>query len=301
MNSVLHLGGLSAWQLCKRVWLEIEKDDVLGRAAQLSYYFLLALFPLLIFLISLMGLIPDIGAQMKSHLMQYLAQVLPGAASALVNHTIEETTHASTGGTLMFGLLATLWAASNGMGAITSTLNIAYDVHEHRPWIKRRIVAIALTGALGVLVMAALLFIIYSARMSSALAHGYGYDDALAVFWRVLQWPMITTFMLLAFGLIYHFGPDFKDHGWPWVLPGSIVGVGLWVLFSIGFRTYLDYHNAYGHTYGSLEAVIVLMLWFYVTGAAILIGGEVNAEIEHAAFDGKPSSTAASKPLAASV
>src|SRR4051812_38752831 len=98
MASVLHLGGLTAWELCKRVGREISEDDVFGRAAQLSYYFLLALFPLLIFLISLMGLIPDIGDQMKLHLMQYLGQVLPGEASALVNHTIEETTHASSGG-----------------------------------------------------------------------------------------------------------------------------------------------------------------------------------------------------------
>src|ERR671926_64422 len=157
------------------------------------------------------------------------------------------TTCSAGGGKLSFGILATLWAASNGMGAISDSLNAAYDLKETRPWWKVRLTAIGLTLALTLLIVT----------------------------------PLVLVFVLLAFALIYYFAPDARDQDWKWITPGAVVGVALWLLISFAFKVYLDFFNSYSATYGSLGAVIILMLWFYFTGVAILVGGEINSEIEN--------------------
>ena len=112
---------------------------------------------------------------------------------------------------------------------------------------------------------------------------GFGFGAAFVVTWKILQWPIALAFMLLAFALIYFFAPDFRDQDWKWITPGSTIGVALWLLVSFAFKGYLHFFDSYSKTYGSLGAVIVLMLWLYLTGAAVLVGGEVNSEIENAA------------------
>ncbi len=124
---------------------------------------------------------------------------------------------------------------------------------------------------------------LYGERIIDYVAGSYGFGDVFRNIWRVLQWPIALAFMLLAFALIYFFAPDLHDQEWTWVTPGSAIGVGLWLLVSFALRIYLHFFNSYSKTYGSLGAVIILMLWLYLTGAAILIGGEVNSEIEDAA------------------
>jgi membrane protein len=173
MESLWKLGGLQWIQLGKRVWTEINGDDVWGRAAQLAYYFLLALFPLLIFLTAALGLLLGSGAGLRQSLFNYLSQVMPGSAFQLVNTTMTEITGASNAGKLSFGLLATLWAASNGMGAITQSLNVAYDVEESRPWWKQRLVAVVLTIALSVLVITALLLMLWGGQVADFLEAHY--------------------------------------------------------------------------------------------------------------------------------
>ena len=283
MNALWKLGGLSWRALGKRVWSEINGDDVFGRAAQLAYYFLLALFPLLIFLTSALGLMLGAGSGMRDTLFNYLGRVMPGSAFQLVDATMGEISAASGAGKLSFGLLAALWAASNGMGAITQSLNAAYDVKESRPWWKQRLVAILLTIALSVLVIGALLLVLWGGRAAEALAAHYQLGSFFTIAWKTLQWPIIFAFMVSAFALIYYFAPDVADQDWKWLTPGSAVGVVLWLAVSFAFKAYLHFFDSYSTTYGSLGAVIILMLWLYLTGAAILIGGEVNSEIENAA------------------
>ncbi|HEX6046516.1 MAG TPA: YihY/virulence factor BrkB family protein, partial [Pyrinomonadaceae bacterium] len=232
------LGGLSWMQLAKRVWAEANQDDVFGRAAQLAYYFLLALFPLLIFLTAAVGLILGSGEGLRASLMNYLAQVMPGTASQLVNSTMTEITGRSGAGKLSFGLLATLWAASNGMGAITQALNVAYDVEESRPWWKQRLVAVALTIALSVLVITALLLVLLGGEVADGLAAHYQLGAVFPIAWRALQWPIALAFMVLAFALIYFFAPDLKDQDWKWLTPGAAIGVALWLVVSFGFKAY---------------------------------------------------------------
>jgi membrane protein len=283
MASLWGLGGLTWKDLGKRVWGEIQKDDVFGRSAQLAYYFLLALFPLLLFLTSVIGLVMGSGTGLRHSLFNYLSQVLPGDAFKLVDSTMSEVSAASGGGKVAFGIIAALWAASNGMGAITQSLNVAYDVEETRPWWRQRLTAVGLTVALSVLIITALVLVLYGGRIADQIAGGYGFGEVFVLTWKVLQWPIVLAFMLVSFALIYYLAPDLRDQKWTWVTPGSAVGVALWLLVSFAFRVYLNYFNSYSKTYGSLGAVIILMLWLYLTGAAILIGGEVNSEIENAA------------------
>jgi YihY family inner membrane protein len=164
MSSLWALGGLSWKELGKRVISEIQSDDVFGRAAQLAYYFLLALFPLLLFLTSVIGLLRGSGTGVRHALFTYLSRVLPGSASDLVDSTMYEVSAASGGGKVTFGLLAAIWAASNGMGAITEALNAAYNVKESRPWWKQRLTAIGLTLVLSILIISALVLVLYGAR-----------------------------------------------------------------------------------------------------------------------------------------
>lgn len=279
------LSGLTWKKMAGRVWNEMNADDAFGDAAKLAYYFLLALFPLLIFLTSAIGLIIGSGSGMRNTLFRYLARVMPSSAFQLIDSTMLEVTNSSSAGKLSFGLLLALWAASNGMDAITEALNTAYDVEETRPWWKRRLAAVLLTIGLSVLIISALALVIGGGRLADYLAAVFGFSSAFTWAWKILQWPLALAFMLVAFALIYYFAPDVRDQDWKWITPGSVIGVALWLFASFGFKGYLHFFNSYSATYGSLGAVIILMLWLYLTGLAVLIGGEINAEIENVAAE----------------
>jgi membrane protein len=144
-------------------------------------------------------------------------------------------------------------------------------------------VAVGLTAGLSILVIAALVLVMGGGRIADYLATIYGLGAFFTVSWKVLQWPIALAFMLTAFAMIYFFAPDLRDQDWKWITPGSVIGVVLWLAVSFAFKGYLHFFDSYSKTYGSLGAVIVLMLWLYLTGFAVLIGGEVNSEIENAA------------------
>ncbi|HEX6648669.1 MAG TPA: YihY/virulence factor BrkB family protein [Pyrinomonadaceae bacterium] len=289
MASLWSLGKLGWRELAKRVWHEIQEDDVFGRAAQLSYYFLLALFPFLIFLTSVIGFVLGSGTGTRHALFNYLARVMPPSAYQLISSTVTEVSASSSGGKISFGILAALWAASNGMTAITSSLNSAYDLEETRPWWKQRLTSILLTIALSVLIISALVLVVAGGHIADWLALHFGLGDTFPLIWKIIQWPVVLACMTFAFALIYYFAPDIREQKWTWLTPGAVIGVVLWLLVSLAFRVYLHFFDSYSATYGSLGAVIILMLWLYLTGAAVLIGGETNSEIENAAAEqGEP-------------
>lgn len=274
-----------------RVWARCGEDEILGRSAQLSYYFLLALFPLLLFLITLFGYFNGGGTRLRHQLISYLGDVMPSSALQLVVNTIDEVTNARGSGKLSFGLLVALWAASSGVNAIGQALNVAYDVPETRPWWKLRLLSMGLTVALALLIISALLIVLYGGSLGRFLAALIQEGDAFSLAWRILQYPIALTFVFFAFSLIYRFAPNLgakrrgkhlpaSDYRRRWISPGVVVAVMLWLLVSLGFRLYLHFFNSYSATYGSLGALIIMMLWFYLTGAAILLGGEVNCEWE---------------------
>jgi membrane protein len=274
-----------------RVWTRAEEDEILGRAAQLSYYFLLALFPLLVFLITLFGYFNGAGSHLQRKLISYLGDVMPPAALHLIVVTLEEVTKGRGTAKLSFGLVFALWAASSGVNALAQALNAAYDVKETRAWWKVRLISVALTIALALLIVSALLIVLYGGHFGHTLAALVHEGRAFAIVWRILQWPIALGFVLIAFVMIYRFVPNVsaKRHGKGlrvsdyrrrWFSPGVVIAIALWLLVSLGFRLYLHFFNSYSSTYGSLGALIILMLWFYLTGAAILFGGEINCEFE---------------------
>ncbi len=273
------------------VWSRANEDGVFDRSAQLSYYFLLSLFPLLFFLTTLFGYFAGAGSHLQRKLITYLGSVIPASALRLVTATIEEVIAARGGGKLSFGLLAALWAASSGINALGQALNAAYDVPETRPWWKVRLISVGLTVVLAVLIVSALLIVLYGGRLGHFLFASIYEGHPFSIGWKILQWPIALAFVFLAFGLIYQFAPNLparrrggrlpkSDYRRRWLSPGVLVAVLLWLLVSLGFRLYLHFFNSYSATYGSLGALIILMLWFYLTGAAILLGGEVNCELE---------------------
>ncbi|HEV7396525.1 MAG TPA: YihY/virulence factor BrkB family protein [Pyrinomonadaceae bacterium] len=263
-----------------RVWERISDHNVLGRAAQLSYYFLLALFPLLIFLVTLLGYFASAGSQLRDSLISYLGSVMPYSALMLVHSTLDEVTASRGGGKLSFSLLAALWVASSGMGAISDTLNSAYNVKETRPWWKVRLISVALTIGLAVLILTALVIVLYGGRAGDLVANWVGLGSAFTTGWQMLQWPTMLAFVYLTFHLIYFFAPNRPRTRWHWLSWGTLAALILWLMISFGLRIYLHFFNSYSLTYGSLGALIVLMLWFYLTGVAVLVGGEVNSELE---------------------
>lgn len=274
------------WRECgRRLWVQLVRDDVIARAAQLSFFFILGLFPFLLFLIATLGYFAETGTELRANLLRYLSQIAPAKASALIHDIVAEISEGRSGGKLSFGLLAAIWAASSGMDAIITTLNAAYSIREGRPWWKRRLVAIGLTIALAVFILAALLLMLYGSQTALVAAEWFDLGNAFTNLWRVLQWFIVLGFVMIAFGLLYSFAPNLKDVKWRWLLPGSLLAVALWLLVSLGFRLYLHLSDTFSGTYGSLGAVIVLLLWLFLTGLAILLGGEVNAVLENAAAE----------------
>ena len=282
MRWVWSLGGLSVRELARRVARALIHEDSLGRAAELSYYFLVSLFPFLICLFTIVGMVFSAREGLPLQVLGYLRRVMPPNAYEIVRGVLEDVIAGAGSGRLSVALALALWTASLGMNSLITGLNVAYNVTEFRPWWRRRLVAIAITTAMLVLVVAALGLIIVGEAAGTFLAQWLpGFFATRA--WTVLQWAIIFAFMLLGLSLIYLFAPNLKNQRWAAILPGALVACVCWLAASLGFRLYLHYFDTYSRTYGSLGAVIVLLLWLYLTGAAVLLGGEVNAQIRAAA------------------
>jgi membrane protein len=281
MPSLWKFGGLTPLKLTRLAITKIGEDELSTRSAALSYYFVLALFPMLLFLVSLLGVFAGPGSPLRNSIISGLGRLAPGSASDLVHTVVNQTFQSSSGVKLATGLLGALWAASGGMSAVVVSLNVIYRVKEGRAWWKQKLTIIGLTLALAALIIVALVLVLYGGRIVRVLAMQIGLSDAFRIAWKVLQWPLSFAAMFLSFSIIYYFGPNLEERKWYWVTPGAVAGVALWLLASLGFRLYLNFFNSYSATYGSLGAVIVLMLWLYITGFAVLIGGEVNWVIEN--------------------
>ena len=291
-----NLGGLTVRELARRVWNEMSEDEVTDRAAALAYYFLFALFPALLFLTSLLGMLPLQG--LMERLIAYAQQAMPGDAASIVQRTLTEIQAGARGGLLSFGALAALWAGSNGMASVITALNAAYGVEDPRPWWKRRLLSIALTFGFALFIISALVLIVFGPRIGETVASQLGLGGLFTLTWNILNVPVVIFFVLVGIALVYYFAPATKQH-WRWVTPGSVVGLVLWLAMSYGLRVYVSHFADYGATYGSIGGVILLMLWLYLTGVALLVGAEINAEIEHAAAErGAVTAKAAGEPVA---
>ncbi|PYX88194.1 MAG: hypothetical protein DMG68_09250 [Acidobacteria bacterium] len=292
MPSLWKFGGLTPIKLIQLAAKKIGDDELSTRSAALSYYFMGALFPMFLFLVSLVGVLSGPGSRLRESIISGLGRLAPGSASQLVHSVVDQTFKSSSGIKLAAGIFGALWAASGGMGAVVVSLNVIYRTAETRPWWKQKITIVGLTLALAALIIVALVLVLYGGKIGQLIAGHVGLGDVFRLAWKVLQWPLSFAAMFLSYSIIYYYAPNLEERKWYWVTPGAVAGVVLWLLASLGFRVYLHFFNSYSATYGSLGAVIILMLWLYITGFAILIGGEVNWVIENedkksAAFDTK--------------
>ena len=281
MPSLWKFGGLTPLRLVRLLVASISTDELSTRSAALSYYFVLALFPMLLFLLSLVGVVAGSGSHLRDSIITSVSKLAPGSASELIHRVVNQTLKSGTGIKVAAGIVGALWAASGGMSAVAVSLNVIYRVKETRPWWKQKATVVGLTLALAGLILIALILVLYGGKIGAAIANHVGLGSAFEWTWRVLQWPVSFAAMLLSYSLVYYFGPALEERRWYWVTPGAVTGVAIWLLASVGFRIYLHFFNNYSATYGSLGAAIILMLWLYITGFAILIGGEVNWVIEN--------------------
>jgi len=275
---------LSWWELGRRTVRETIDDDCLGLAAQVAYYLFLALFPAILFLLAIASFFP------LDHVTDDIGRLLGPMVSAevlqLIQDQMRRLAETESAGLLTFGVLTALWSGSAGLVAIVSALNRAYDIEEARPWWRVRLVAIGLTLSMALLVLVALALVVVGPEIAIYLGDTIGFGSAFKWAWLILQWPVVFAMASTAIGLAYYFGPD-AEQEWVWITPGAVLATALWLLMSLAFRFYITTFTDYNAAYGSVGAVMILMLWFYISGLAILIGAEVNSEIEHASPHGK--------------
>lgn len=275
---------LSWWELARRTVRETIDDDCLGLAAQVAYYLFLALFPALLFLLAIASFLPI--ENLTDEVGRLLGPLVSAEVLTLIQDQMTRLAEAESGGLLTFGVLAALWSSSAGVVAIVSALNRAYDIEEGRPWWHVRLLAIALTLGMAVLVLLALALVVIGPEVATYLGDTVGFGSAFKWAWLILQWPLVFAMASTAIGMAYYFGPD-AEQEWVWITPGAVLATALWLLMSLAFRYYVANFTDYNASYGSVGGVMVLMLWFYISGLAILIGAEMNAEIEHASPYGK--------------
>ncbi|HVF88603.1 MAG TPA: YihY/virulence factor BrkB family protein [Blastocatellia bacterium] len=271
------LGGLSIKELAKKIWREANEDNIFGRAAELAYYFLLALFPMLIFLTSLVAFLP--GAQ--EGILDAIAKVAPSDAMRLVRETLHDIVSNRSGGLLSFGVLGTIWAASSGTTAVMEALNDAYEAEEGRGFIKLRGLALGMTVALALLIVGGTTLIMFGDRFALWIADAAGLGPTFATVWHYVDYLIGLALIFVGLQVIYYFGPNIKQD-WKWITPGAMVAVAALIIVSLLFSVYLRVAPSYSATYGSLGAVIILMLYLYLIGLVILLGAEINSEINKA-------------------
>jgi membrane protein len=260
------------------------EDNCLGMAAQLAYYFFFALFPALLMLIAIASYFPY--HTLVNDLFAALGGFAPPEVLKIITEQMAKIANGEQGGLFTLGFLTTLWSTSAAMTAIIDTLNAAYDIQEGRPWWKVRLTAIALTLGVAVFILFSFGLVLAGPTVAERLADRYYLGPAFEWTWKILQWPLIFALVSGAIAIVYYYAPD-ADQDWVWLTPGSIFATTLWLMASLGFKYYVATMTNYTETYGAIGGVMVLLLWFYISGVVILIGAEMNAEIEHASPYGK--------------
>ena len=270
--------------LAVKTYHEVVDDDVLGMAAQLSYYFFLALFPAILFGLALASFFPL--QSLTDDLSRVLGPVVSPEILKLIQDQMQRLGNAESGGLLTFGVLGALWSSSAALLSIVTALNRAYDIEESRPWWKVRLIAMGLTIGLALFILVALTLVLAGPTIATWLDERLGMGSAVKWTWLILQWPVALALVALALGVVFYFGPD-ADQDWAWITPGAVVGSVLWLLVSLATKVYVANFTDYNAAYGSVGGVMVVLLWMYVSSIAILVAAELNAEIEHASPYGK--------------
>jgi membrane protein len=226
----------------------------------------------------LLKLFAGTGEALRIGFLHFMTDLMPATASDLVEKTLREISHASAKSKIPLGIIFSVWSASAGMSAVMDTLNAQYQVRERRSFVHRNAIAIGLTAACAVLLLTSLALILAGGPVAEAFSHGI-----FTAIFKIAAWLAAFALMLLGFALIYYLAPNVKDQKWYWITPGAVCALFLWLIVSLALKVYVHFFNTYSATYGSLGAVIILLLWFYLTGTAVLLGAEINSVLEDAA------------------
>lgn len=269
---------LATMRTLKATVQEFIRDDALGLAAQLAYFLILALFPFILVLVSLLGTFgsPDLATTMLS----YFQRVMPTEVYELFNTFLGPIISGDNPapGLLSFGILFTIWSASGAFSAMINALNRAYDVEETRPLWKTKGIAILMTLGLSILIVGGVLLLVLGPSIGSALAGVFGLSGTFEFVWNIVRWPISLGLMVLAVAMMFYFAPD-VNQPFRWITPGGLVGVLLWVIASLAFSLYVNNFGSYDQTYGSIGVVIVLLLYLYIASLTILFGATLNSTL----------------------
>ncbi len=268
---------LSFRELARRVWREMNEDDAWGLAAQMSFYFQLAFFPFLIFVIALISHVP--WEHLLENMLDTAGRVLPEEAHALISRQARNIMARDSGGLLSLGIAGALWAASGGVAALMRALTRAYDAPELRSYLRARAVALLSTVALALLILTAFVLLLAGDWLDAWLASIFG--PVLEPIWPLSRWLLIVLFLVFSADLVYYFLPN-VEQDWHWVTPGGTLAVIVWIAASLGFKLYVANFGDYNATYGSVGAVIIFMLWLYISSLILLVGAEINSELDKA-------------------
>src|SRR5262249_33030867 len=278
------LGGTIGWgTLLKRSLKETVADNCFGLAAQLAHYFFLSVFPALLVLVALTSIFPR---DLLDQILEWFGSFTPPDVLQILNAQLQLITKSGHTGLLTFGVLGALWSSSSAMNATIDTLNRAYGIREARSWWKVQVLSLMLTIILSIFVLLAFTLVVAGPEIAERTAARHGLGAVFEWTWMILQWPIIFLLISEGFALVYYLAPD-AEQRWPWILPGAHLATGLWLLLSLGFRFYVTQYGQYNKMYGAIGGVMVMLVWFYLSGLVLLFGAEFNSELEHASPYGK--------------
>jgi membrane protein len=266
----------------KRASKEFKEDRATLTGAGMAFYWFLAVFPAMVAIVGLLGLVNASGAGIDT-ITGAVQHALPGQASKVLVDSMTNSKNQSGGTSLvatLIGLALAIWSASAGMVGLQMGLDIAYDVESDRTFVKKRLVAFELLAAMLVLGGVATALIVFGAPIGVALRDNLPFGSAFILLWTVIRWVLGLAALVGLFATIYYLAPNRDTPKWVWVSPGGIVAAAIWLVASLGFSFYVSSFGKYAETYGSLAGVVVLLLWLYLTALAVILGGEMNAELE---------------------
>jgi membrane protein len=272
--------GRSGWMgVLKRTVREFKEDNLTDWAAALTYYGVLSLFPMLIVLVSILGLV---GSSATQPLIDNLGAVAPGPAKDIFTSAVEnlQSNQGAAGVAFVVGLLAALWSASGYVAAFMRASNAIYDVEEGRPIWKTAPIRLGVTVVLVVLLVMCAVMVVFTGALAQKVGDVIGVGDTFVTVWDIAKWPVLLVLVSFMFALLYWASPNAKQPGFPWVSPGGIVGVLLWIVASAAFAFYVANFGSYNKTYGALAGVVIFLVWLWISNIAVLLGAEFNAELE---------------------
>ena len=265
----------------KRTVREFRDDNLTDWAAALTYYALLSLFPALIALVSIVGLLGD-PDEVTATITDIVTSIGPSSAAETFSGPIESITsnRGAAGVLLVLGLATALWTASGYVGAFMRASNVIYEVEEGRPFWKRRPLQLLVTLVCIVLVALTVVALLATGPVAEAVGDAIGVSDEAVTLWSIAKWPALLVVVLTVIAILYYASPNARLPGFRWITPGAVLAVALWVVASLGFAFYVANFGSYDKTYGTLGGVVTFLVWLWITNVAILLGAELNAELE---------------------